>query len=46
MQGHDEKIPLFLKVARQLMEKGIEAREIVGIELRQMSRILNKDLSV
>ncbi|MDM8563773.1 AAA family ATPase [Candidatus Marithioploca araucensis] len=46
MHGFDEKIPLFLEVARQLMEKGIESREIVGIELRQMSRILNKDLSI
>ena len=46
MQGHNEKIPLFLEMARQLMEKGIESREIVGIELRQMSHILKKDLSV
>lgn len=46
MLGHDEKIPLFLKLARQLMEKGIESREIVGLELRQLSRILNKELSV
>ena len=23
IEGHDEKIPLFLEVARQLMEKGI-----------------------
>jgi predicted ATP-binding protein involved in virulence len=46
MHGHNEKIPLFLEVARQLMEKGIESREIVGIELRQMSRILNKNFSV
>ncbi|RKZ46631.1 MAG: hypothetical protein DRR00_23680 [Candidatus Parabeggiatoa sp. nov. 3] len=46
IQGHDEKIPLFLEVARQLMEKGIESREIVGIELRQISIILNKEFSV
>jgi predicted ATP-binding protein involved in virulence len=46
MNGSEEKIPIFLEVARKLMEKGIESREIVGIELRQMSRILNKDLSI
>ena len=46
LHGSDEKIPAFLEMARQLMEKGLESREIVGIELRQMSRILNKDLSV
>jgi predicted ATP-binding protein involved in virulence len=46
MNGSEEKIPIFLEVARKLMEKGIESREIVGIELRQMSRILNQDLSI
>lgn len=46
MHGDDEKIPKWLQMARVLMEKGIEVADIVGMELRQMSRILEKDLSV
>jgi predicted ATP-binding protein involved in virulence len=46
MQGDDQKITEWLQLARLLMEKGIEVADIVGMELRQLSRILNKDLSV
>jgi len=46
MHGDDEKINEWLQIARHLMEKGIEVTDIVGMELRQMSRILKKDLSI
>jgi len=46
MHGEDQKITAWLQQARLLMGKGIEVADIVGMELRQMSRILNKDLSV
>jgi predicted ATP-binding protein involved in virulence len=46
MHGDDDKIAEWRQLARLLMEKGIEVADIVGMELRQMSRILEKDLSV
>ncbi|MEN8215079.1 MAG: AAA family ATPase [Pseudomonadota bacterium] len=46
MHGDDDKITEWLQIARHLMEKGIEVTDIVGMELRQMSRLLAKDLSV
>ncbi|MDM8558337.1 AAA family ATPase [Candidatus Parabeggiatoa sp. HSG14] len=46
MQGDDNKIEQWLQLARSMMEKGIEVADIVGMELRQMSRILGKDLSL
>jgi predicted ATP-binding protein involved in virulence len=46
MHGDEQQITPWLQLARILMEKGIEVADIVGMELRQMSRLLNKDLSV
>jgi hypothetical protein len=46
MHGDNDKITEWLQIARHLMEKGIEVTDIVGMELRKMSRILEKDLSV
>lgn len=46
MHGDEQQITPWLQLARLLMEKGIEVADIVGMELRQMSRLLNKDLSV
>ncbi|EDN68363.1 conserved hypothetical protein [Beggiatoa sp. PS] len=46
MQGDDNKIEQWLQLARDMMTKGIEVADIVGMELRQMSRILDKDLSL
>jgi predicted ATP-binding protein involved in virulence len=46
MQGDDNKIEQWLQLARDMMTKGIEVADIVGMEVRQMSRILDKDLSL
>ncbi len=46
MQGDDDKITEWLQIARHLMKKGIEVTDIVGMEVRQMSRILKRELSI
>jgi hypothetical protein len=46
MHGNDDKTTEWLQLARHLMEKGIEVTDIVGMELRQISRILKMDLSI
>jgi predicted ATP-binding protein involved in virulence len=43
---NEDKIPQFLELARHLTQKGVEVTGVVGRELRQMSRIINQDLSL
>lgn len=43
---NEDKIPEFLELARHLTQKGIEVTGVVGRELRQMSRIINQNLSL
>jgi predicted ATPase len=45
-KNNEDKIPVFLELARQLTQKGVEVTGVVGRELRQMSRIINRDLSL
>jgi len=45
MHGDDNKIVEWQQLAHLMMAKGIEVTDIIGTELRQMSRILGKDLS-
>ncbi len=46
MHGDDEKIMECLECARRLMEKGLEVKDIIGMEIRQMSRVLDKEFSI
>jgi len=45
-KNNEDKIPAFLELARHLTQKGVEVTGVVGRELRQMSRIINRDLSL
>lgn len=46
LQGHRDQLPTWLEQARGLMARGTEVAELVGMELRQMSRVLKQELSV
>jgi len=46
LQGHRDQLPTWLEQARSLMARGIEVAELVGMELRQMSRLLKQELNV
>jgi energy-coupling factor transporter ATP-binding protein EcfA2 len=46
LQGQRNQLPTWLEQARGLMARGTEVAELVGMELRQMSRVLKQELSV
>jgi len=45
LQGQRNQLPTWLEQARGLMARGTEVAELVGMELRQMSRVLKQELS-
>ncbi len=46
LAGEESRIPNWLNLAKELSGMSIEVNDIVGRELRQVSRIMQKDLNI